>query len=401
MVPYSELRRKWRTLPDKGESLREAYITHYLQSKGTPYSRYFIKQAFEYLKELEYEAKDVRKIRQIAWDIPFPPPLRPRFTFIDLFCGIGGFRIALQKEGGRCVFSSDIDYHAKRTYEFNFGEVPFGDITKVNEEDVPDHDFLVAGFPCQAFSIAGRRNGFQDTRGILFFEVARIIKAKRPKMILLENVKGLVNHNKGKTLQTIVETLRKELGYFVPDPVVLNARNFGLAQNRERVFIVGFDASTGVREFHYPEPHKEKKVWKDVRENDVVSSKYYLSTSYLSSLRAHKERHKERGNGFGFEIIPNDGVANAVVVGGMGRERNLVLDHRLTDFAPKTHIKGEINREGIRKMTPREWARLQGFPDDFQIIVSDAQAYKQFGNSVAINAVQAVAQAMLDRMEQE
>jgi len=399
MVPYSKLRVNWRTLPAKGEGAREAIITHYLHSKGTEHSRYFIKQAFEYLGEIGLEPKDIRKIRQVAWDIPFPPPARPKFTFIDLFCGIGGFRLSFQTLGGKCVFSSDINYHAKRTYEYNFGEVPFGNIKDIDEKEVPDHDILLAGFPCQAFSIAGRRAGFEDTRGILFFEVARIIKEKSPKVVVLENVKGLISHNKGETFNTIVKTLREELGYYVPEPKVLNAKDYGLPQNRERVFIVGFHKSTGVTDFEYPKPTREKVSFADVKEEDVVSAKYYLSTSYLKSLKEHKERHRKKGNGFGYEIISDDSIANAVVVGGMGRERNLVLDYRLTDFTPKTNIKGEVNREGIRKMTPREWARLQGFPDRFQIAVSDAQAYKQFGNSVAVNAVQAVGQVILDKLE--
>lgn len=399
MVPYSKLRISWRTLPNKGDSAREAYITHYLHSKGTEHSRYFIKQAFEYLGEIGLEPRDIRKIRQIAWDIPFPPPARPKFSFIDLFCGIGGFRLSFQTLGGKCVFSSDIDYHAKRTYEYNFGEVPFDNIMDIDEKNVPDHDILLAGFPCQAFSIAGRRAGFEDTRGILFFEVARIIKEKKPKAIVLENVKGLISHNKGKTFNTIVKTLREELDYYVPEPQVLNAKNYGLPQNRERVFIVGFHKSTGINEFEYPKPSHEKVSFGNVKEEDVVPSKYYLSTSYLKSLKEHKERHRNKGNGFGYEIIQDDGIANAVVVGGMGRERNLVLDYRLTDFTPTTNIKGQVNREGIRKMTPREWARLQGFPDRFQIAVSDAQAYKQFGNSVAVNAVQAVGQAVIDKLD--
>lgn len=399
MVPYSNLRIKWRTLPGKGDSTREAYITHYLHSKGTEHSRYFIKQAFEHLNALGLEPKDIRKIRQIAWDIPFPPPARPKFTFIDLFCGIGGFRVSFQTLGGKCVYSSDIDHFAKKTYEYNFGEVPFGNILDIDEKEVPEHDILLAGFPCQAFSIAGRRAGFEDTRGILFFEVARIIEEKKPKAVVLENVKGLLSHNGGKTIKTIVDTLRNELGYYVPEPKVLNAKNYGLAQNRERVFIVGFHKSTGIKDFEYPKPTNEKTLFKDVKEDEVVSSKYYLSTSYLQSLKEHKKRHQERGNGFGYEIIPDNGIANAVVVGGMGRERNLVLDYRITDFTPTTNIKGEVNREGIRKMTPREWARLQGFPDRFQIAVSDAQAYKQFGNSVAVNAVQAVGQEVINKLE--
>ncbi len=399
MTPYTELRRKWRTLPSKVDSTREAFITHYLHTKGTEDSRYFIKQAFEELQQIGYEPKNIRKIRQIAWDIPFPAPIRPRFNFIDLFCGIGGFRLSLQTLGGKCVFSSDIDHYAQRTYEFNFGAVPFGDIKDIDEKEVPKHDILLAGFPCQAFSIAGRRAGFEDTRGILFFEVARIIKEKKPKALILENVKGLMSHNKGKTIETIIKTLREELDYYVPDPKVLNAKNFGLPQNRERVFIVGFHKSTGITSFKYPTSLNEKTTFASVKEEEEVSSKYYLSTSYLESLKEHKKRHQSKGNGFGYQIIKDDQIANAVVVGGMGRERNLVIDHRLTDFVPKTNIKGEINREGIRKMTPREWARLQGFPDKFQIVVSDAQAYKQFGNSVAINAVKAVGKAVIEKLE--
>ncbi|MGB1216564.1 MAG: DNA (cytosine-5-)-methyltransferase [Saprospiraceae bacterium] len=248
--------------------------------------------------------------------------------------------------------------------------------------------------------MAGRRGGFTDTRGILFFEVARIIKERRPKAIVLENVKGLISHNQGQTLKTIIKALREDLGYFIPEPKVLNAKDFGLPQNRERVFIVGFAKETGITDFEYPKPLAEKKVFKDVMEESEVSSKYYLSTSYLSSLKKHKERHRKKGNGFGYEIISPKGTANAVVVGGMGRERNLVYDNRLTDFEPKTNIKGTINREGIRKMTPREWARLQGFPDRFKIGVSDAQAYKQFGNSVAVNAVSAVGKAVIARLDE-
>lgn len=331
---------------------------------------------------------------------PFPSPNLAKFTFIDLFAGIGGFRIAMQGLGGRCVFTSEWDEKSQITYKANFGDAPFGDITKeITKQYIPDNfDVLCAGFPCQAFSIAGKRGGFEDTRGTLFFEVAEIIKRKKPKAIFLENVKGLTNHGQGKTLATILNVLRNDLGYFVPEPQVLNAKNYGVPQNRERIFIVGFRKDLGIEEFSYPEPANRKVVFSDVKEERVVSAKYYLSNQYLNTLVAHKKRHEDKGNGFGYEIIADDGIANAIVCGGMGRERNLVIDHRLEDYTPVTHIKGEINRQGIRKMTPREWARLQGYPDSFVIPVADASAYKQFGNSVAVPAIRATANEIIKRI---
>ena len=333
-------------------------------------------------------------------DVPFPEPEKPKFKFIDLFAGIGGFRIAMQSLGGKCVFTSEWDEQAKKTYEANFGEVPFGDITKEETKKfIPDgFDVLCAGFPCQAFSIAGKRGGFEDTRGTLFFDVAEIIKRKQPKAIFLENVKGLFNHDKGKTLKTILNVLREDLGYYVPDPQVLNAKDFGVPQNRERIFIVGFRGDLGIDSFEYPKPTNKNATFEDVKEENPVSVKYYLSNTYLNTLVNHKKRHESKGNGFGYEIIPDDGTANAVVCGGMGRERNLVYDDRIEDFTPVTHIKGEVNRQGIRKMTPREWARLQGFPDNFIIPVADASAYKQFGNSVAVPAIKATANEIIKRI---
>ncbi|MFN8348255.1 MAG: DNA cytosine methyltransferase [Spirosomataceae bacterium] len=332
--------------------------------------------------------------------IPFPTLPNPKFTFIDLFAGIGGFRLALQSLGGECVFSSEWDEQAQKTYRANFGESPFGDITKEEtKQQIPPHfDVLCAGFPCQAFSIAGRRGGFEDTRGTLFFDVADIIKRHQPKAFFLENVKGLRNHDGGKTLSTILTALREDLDYFVPEPKIMNAKDFGVPQNRERIFIVGFRKDLGVSSFVYPEASKMPVAFEDVKEAEPVSVKYYLSTQYLSTLVNHKLRHENKGNGFGYEVIADDGIANAIVVGGMGRERNLVYDDRLTNFIPETRIKGEVNREGIRKMTPREWARLQGFPDEFRIVVADASAYKQFGNSVAVPAIRATAEKLLAKI---
>ena len=308
--------------------------------------------------------------------------------------------MAMQQLGGKCVFSSEWDAQAQRTYLLNYGEVPFGDITSEDTKSyVPDDfDVLCAGFPCQAFSLAGKRKGFEETRGTLFFDVAEILKRKRPKAFFLENVKGLMIHDKGKTLKTILKVLREDLDYFVPDPQIVNAMNFGVPQHRERIYIVGFRKDQGVEHFDYPAPTDTTKVFADVKEKEVVSAKYYLSTQYIASLEAHKARHAAKGNGFGYEIIGDNEVSNAIVVGGMGRERNLVIDNRLTDFTPVTRIKGEVNRNGLRRMTPREWARLQGFPDDFIIGVADASAYKQFGNSVAVPAIRATADEIIKRI---
>jgi len=397
---------------ENAESFKEAILTH-LNTVNEEYAQHYAKSSIKYVKELLQEQFPENKITQkIAEEalqyklfeqenVPFKSPSNPKFTFIDLFAGIGGFRLALQNLGGQCVFTSEWDKEAKRTYRANFGKTPFGDITKDETKAFIPNGFnvLCAGFPCQAFSIAGKRGGFEDTRGTLFFDVAEIIKMKRPDAIFLENVKGLRSHDKGKTLETILNVLRNDLGYFVPEPQVINAKDFGVPQNRERIFIVGFKKETGITEFEYPKPIHKKVTFLDVREKNVVDTKYYISTQYLQTLYNHKERHANKGNGFGYEIIPNDGIANAIVVGGMGRERNLVVDNRITDYTPTTHIKGEVNREGIRKMTPREWARLQGFPDTFIIPVADASAYKQFGNSVAVPAIQATAEQVLKTLK--
>lgn len=388
---------------------RKAVVTHYLHNYHNGVKDHFEEEAAQYIKQIvEYKNEEEKlnivsdsALQQLLFeveDVPFPTPENYTFKFIDLFAGIGGFRIALQNLGGKCVFTSEWDENAKKTYKANFGETPFGDITKERTKNyIPEgFDVLCAGFPCQAFSIAGKRGGFEDTRGTLFFDVAKIIKDKQPKAIFLENVKGLKSHDKGKTLETILNVLRNDLGYYVPDPEIMNAKEFGVPQNRERIYIVGFRGDLGIKSFEYPETLDEKVTFKDVKEKDVVPTKYYLSSQYLQTLKNHKERHASKGNGFGYQIIKDDEISNSILVGGMGRERNLVLDDRITDYTPSTHIKGEVNREGIRKMTPREWARLQGFPDHFVIPVADASAYKQFGNSVAIPAIQATAEKIID-----
>jgi DNA (cytosine-5)-methyltransferase 1 len=389
---------------------QKASFTHYLYHAKHNYAHEYKRGAVRYVHDvlshkypkenmtlevaesvLQYYLPDLQRT------VPFPEPEQSRFTFIDLFAGIGGFRVAMQNLGGACVFSSEWDKYSQKTYAANFGEIPFGDITKEETKQyIPEtFDLLCAGFPCQAFSIAGKRGGFEDTRGTLFFEVAKIIKQHQPKAFFLENVKGLVNHDKGRTLNTILHTLREDLGYNVPDPQIFNAKHFGVPQNRERIFIVGFRKDIDDKGFTPPQACQTNPVIADIIEKQEVSVKYYLSNQYLNTLIKHKARHESKGNGFGYEIVAHDTVANAVVCGGMGRERNLIYDHRLTNFSPVTHIKGEVNRQGIRKMTPREWARLQGFPDQFQIVVADAQAYRQFGNSVAVPAIQAMGEQVI------
>ena len=396
----------------KTQEEKMSIVSHYIHNYGYAFSKNYEKQAQILIKEMYdydfekegcsivYEDSAFYTLFNEYLSVPFLPIECPKFTFIDLFAGIGGFRMAMQNLGGKCVFSSEWDAQAQKTYFLNYGEMPFGDITKESVKSyIPDNfDVLCAGFPCQAFSMAGKRLGFEETRGTLFFDVAEILRRKKPKAFFLENVKGLLIHDKGKTIQTILKVLRDDLGYYVPDPQIVNAMNFGVPQHRERVYIVGFRKDQNVSEFTYPTPTDTTKTFADVKEEKVVSAKYYLSTQYIKTLVAHKERHAAKGNGFGYEIIDDNDVANAIVVGGMGKERNLVIDHRLTDFTPVTRIKGEVNREGLRRMTPREWARLQGYPDNFIIEVADASAYKQFGNSVAVPAIQATANEIIKRI---
>lgn len=325
---------------------------------------------------------------------------------VDLFAGVGGIRLGFTqaaKEFGmntECVFSSEIDEWACKTYRKNFpndNHDPKCDITTVDAKSLPDFDVLLAGFPCQAFSIAGKRGGFDDTRGTLFFDVARIIKEKQPKAFLLENVKGLTNHRSGKTLQVILNTLREDLGYTVFYKV-LNAKEYGVAQLRERIYIVGFKNAGDSFDYPLPLPQEERKVIRDIIEENPVDARYYLSTSYLAALKAHKARHQALGHGFGYEIRDLDEVAGTIVCGGMGKERNLIVDTRQTDFTVRTHIKGEYNKEGLRKMTPLEWERLQGFPDNWTAGIADVHRYKQMGNSVAVPVIQAVSENIIKQL---
>ncbi len=318
---------------------------------------------------------------------------------IDLFAGIGGIRLGFEQAFGeelKTLFVSEWDEHAQKTYKANFKDdfEIAGDITKISEEDIPDFDICLAGFPCQAFSLAGQRKGFEDdykgmSRGTLFFDVARICAKKKPKVIFCENVKGLTIHDKGRTLNIIKNTL-DEIGYTSFEHI-LNSKDFGVPQNRERIYIVAFRNDIAPKEFVFPKPIDSTKCIKDILEGPVPA-KYYLSECYLQTLRNHKARHAAKGHGFGYEIRSWDNIAGAIVCGGMGRERNLIIDKRQTDLNPTTHIKGEINKDAVRKMTPREWARLQGFPDSYKLVVADVHLYKQLGNSVTVPVIKAIAE---------
>ena len=326
---------------------------------------------------------------------------------IDLFAGIGGIRLGFEKAFGNdiaTVFVSEWDEHAKKTYKANFDDAfeIAGDITKINEKDIPKFDICLAGFPCQAFSLAGQRMGFEDSykgmcRGTLFMDVARICEHHKPKVIFCENVKGLVIHDKGRTFKIICKTF-EDIGYKVFFKV-LNSKNFGVPQNRERIYIVAFRNDISPESFTFPEIIDNTKRLSDIREENPVPAKYYLSDVYVETLRRHKARHESKGNGFGYEIRDWNDIAGAIVCGGMGRERNLVIDKRQKNLTPTTHIKGKINKEGIRKMTPREWARLQGFPDSFVLLLADTHLYKQFGNSVTVNVIEAIAKKIKEVLE--
>lgn len=320
-------------------------------------------------------------------------PASAKFTFIDLFAGIGGMRIAYENAGGHCVYSNEWNKYSQKTYFANFGEQPDGDITKVKAEDIPDHDILVAGFPCQPFSIAGvskklslgRATGFEDkTQGTLFFDVCRILKAKRPKAFMLENVKNLKSHDRGRTFKIITESL-EELNYEVFH-AVLDGQGF-VPQHRERILIVGFDRERYGKDIQFYfdiKPLNPKPVMRDILEKEV-DNKYTLSDNLWLYLQGYAAKHRAAGNGFGYGIADPDGISRTL--------------------SARYHKDGSeilIAQEGKnpRRLTPRECARLQGFPDTFKIPVSDTQAYKQFGNSVVVPLMENVAELVVAKVHE-
>jgi DNA (cytosine-5)-methyltransferase 1 len=298
-----------------------------------------------------------------------------QFRFIDLFAGIGGIRLGFESEGGSCVFSSEWDKFAAQTYEKNYGESPHGDLTKIGLDEIPDYDLLLAGFPCQPFSHAGLKKGFDDTRGTLFFDIARIIESKKPRAVLLENVKGFAGHDKGNTF-AVVRRILENLDYVVHWKI-LNAKDFGVPQNRERIYIVGLRSDLpNSSSFEFPVPPRT-----EVRVGDVLEShpdpKYTISDKLWEGHQRRLAEHRAKGNGFGYSLFTSESAYTSTISARYYKDGSEVL----------------IAQEGKnpRKLTPREAARLQGFPETFEIPDSDNQAYKQFGNSVAVPVVKAIA----------
>ena len=368
-----------------------AIVSHWLQSPEESPILLVKRDAAEWVKILtgaKGRIKGRQSVPKISFgDVPFPPPTKARFTFIDLFAGIGGFRVALQKMGGKCVFSSDWDKNAKATYYENYGEVPFGDIRRLSSEKLYTGkvDLVCGGFPCQPFSIAGvskklslgRKHGFEDeNQGILFFEVAKIIKRHRPTAFILENVKHLLRHDKGNTFRSILHVLEKELGYNVHHNVI-DAKNF-VPQHRERVFIVGFCKPA---KFEFPEVPAEMPMLGDILD-EQVPAKYTLSDHLWNYLQAYARKHRESGNGFGFGLFGRQDVART-------------LSARYHKDGSEILIRQNGGSVNPRRLTPEECRRLMGFPEGFRIRVSDTQAYRQFGNSVVVPVVEAVARQVV------
>jgi DNA (cytosine-5)-methyltransferase 1 len=300
---------------------------------------------------------------------------RKFFTFIDLFAGVGGIRIPFDAAGGECVFTSEWDKFAQQTYISNFHDEVHGDITQVDETEIPAHDVILPGFPCQPFSHAGLKEGFNDTRGTLFFDIERIARYHEPKVILLENVKGLVSHDKGRTFKVILESL-DALGYWV-EYKVLNARDFGVPQNRERIYIVAYSKEWFEEDdFSFPKPPRKETRVGDVLDTRV-DSKYTISDRLWAGHQRRKLEHAAKGNGFGYSLFNADSPYTSTISARYYKDGSEIL----------------IKQRGKnpRKVTPREAARLQGFPEWFQVHQSDTQAYRQFGNSVAVPVIDAIA----------
>lgn len=309
-------------------------------------------------------------------------------SIVELFAGVGGFRLGFEKAGGfKTIYANDFDKWCKKTYDGYFGEgaMDLNDIQKVEASDIPDCDILTAGFPCQPFSKIGKLHGFSDARGTLFWDVLRILKAKQPKAFVLENVANLVNHDKGYTFERIRDGLENELGYHVYYQV-LNTKDYGLPQDRKRIYIVGFKDDV---KFSFPEKQPLTKNVEDILETQPVHDYYYMSQKYMDGLEKHKERHAAKGHGFGYRVLDPKGISTTCVVGNMGRERNLIKDTPRPNAVNRTG--SPLNKDGIRKLTVKEYARLQGFPDDYNFSDKVTIAYKQIGNAVSVPVAEAVA----------
>lgn len=395
-----------------GESSWEtclAVLSHYLHNgdlaggeKMKAEVIYAIREFLEKKKDNETEITDeyIAEVTEcpVEYDlfseffkVPFPGPKEPKFTFVDLFAGMGGFRLAMQAQGGKCVFSSEWNKYAQKTYLANFGEMPFGDITKeITKSYIPQKfDVLCAGFPCQPFSIAGvskkkslgRETGFKDkTQGTLFFDVAEIISRHRPKAFFLENVKNLMSHDKGNTFKVIkgtLEELRYSLHYCIMDGQAY------VPQHRERIMIVGFDRDIfcGNEDFSFPEQGEAARSIKEILDPNI-DSKYTLSDRLWSYLQNYAEKHRAKGNGFGFGMVDLNGISRTLSA------------RYYKDGSEILVPQGE--GKNPRKLSPRECARLMGYPDEYRLSqVSDVQAYRQCGNSVVVPLITAVSEQLV------
>ena len=390
-----------------------AVLSHYLHNNGRIEGEeskreviYAIREFLEQKKESKEEEITDEYVTKVAeapaahslfsdfFNVPFPDPKEPKFTFIDLFAGMGGFRLAMQAQGGKCVFSSEWNKYAQKTYLANFGEMPFGDITKeMTKNYIPrNFDVLCAGFPCQPFSIAGvskkkslgRETGFKDkTQGTLFFDVADIISRHRPKAFFLENVKNLMSHDKGNTFKVIkgtLEELRYSLHYLVMDGQTY------VPQHRERIMIVGFDQDVfhGKEQFVFPEQKQSTRSIKEILDPDI-DEKYTLSDKLWSYLQNYAEKHRAKGNGFGFGMVDLNGISRTLSARYYKDGSEILI--------PQTGGKNP------RRLSPRECARLMGYPDEYRLNqVSDVQAYRQCGNSVVVPLITAVAEQLVKTM---
>jgi DNA (cytosine-5)-methyltransferase 1 len=327
---------------------------------------------------------------------------KSNFTFIDLFAGVGGFRIAMQGVGGKCVFSSEWDEAAKETYFMNYGEVPFGDITKPEiKELIPDKfDVLCAGFPCQPFSNAGLKKGIEDTRGTLFYHIAEILRDHQPKAVLLENVRGLISNDKGNTIQTVLRTITN-MGYrcnisqeLIEDgpitklkdecaKMVLSAKDYGVPQNRPRIYIVLWRKDLGIDQFVYPEPEKAKTSVASILEKNV-GDEYTISDRLWAGHKRRREENAEQGKGFGYCLFNEKS------------EYTSTISRRY--YKDGSEILIEQKGKNPRKITPREAANLQGFPKNFKLPDSNTKAYQQFGNSVAVPVVTKVSEQIVKQV---
>jgi DNA (cytosine-5)-methyltransferase 1 len=348
------------------------------------------------------------------------PKTKAEYKFVDLFAGIGGIRIPFQELGGECVFTSEWDKFAQKTYLANYGEMPKGDITKIDAKNIPDHDILLAGFPCQSFSQAGLKQGFEDTRGTMFFEIQRILAEKRPKAFLLENVKQLKGHDKGRTLATILSILRGEHSHEIGENLplsadsrsalteklnysvgveVLRAADFGAPQNRERLFIVGFDKDYYGENvkfdelFNWPTSSKTPTQVKDILEDLCLAppekDRFTISDKLYKGHIRRKKEHQRKGNGFGFSVYSGEEPYTNTISARYYKDGSEIL-------IDQSHL-----GKNPRKLTPRECARLQGFPENFVVdAVSLGQIYKQFGNSVCVKVIEAVAKEIRSAMSQ-